>query len=144
MAKSKKRAKKKTPGPKPSITLEVVRRVSDRVAVGSTLSLALAAECDPKINVETWKKALSAHPEFYPLYEGSKGKFLDEAMRRLAAHEDAKYLCWLLERRYPGMFCKAEAAAAIVNVNQTVSIPEEVMQRAREVAGQDGKSKGAR
>jgi hypothetical protein len=128
---------KRAPGPKPSITLAVVLRVCDRVAVGSTLKLALAAECVATINEETWKKALKAHPEFYPHYEGARGKFIEAACRRLAADEDTKYLCWLLERRHGDLFHKSDPPPAVVNVSQHVGIPADVLERAREVAKTD-------
>lgn len=133
--------KKRTkPGPKPSITLAVVKRVSIRVGIGLTLKLALAAENCATVNEETWKKALAAHPEFSPHYEAAKGKFLELSMVRLAKAEDLKYLCWLLERRHSDLFAKPEAAP-IVNVNQSVAvgIPSDVIERARELAGSDQK-----
>lgn len=111
------------PGPKPSITLDVVLRVSERVGKGLTLRLALAAESNPKINEETWKKALSAHPEFYPHYQAAKGKFLAQAMDRLAQASDLKHLCWLLERRHSDLF--ARPAELAVNVHNQVSVSSE-------------------
>lgn len=102
--------------------------------MGSTLELALASEANSKINLETWKKALSAHPQFSPLYRAAKGKFLDKSMRRLAEHADAKYLCWILERRFSEMFAKPEPPSAVVNVSQQVGIPADVIERARELA----------
>ena len=123
------------PGPKPSITLDVVKRVSDRVGRGLTLALALAAECCATINVETWKKCLQAHPEFSPHYEAGKGRFLDAAVKRLAESHELKYLCWLLERRHGDLFSKPDAPAAVVNV--ITAIPEDVVQRAREISRAD-------
>lgn len=121
-------------GPKPSITLEVVKRVSERVGRGMPLKLALATEGNAKINEETWKKALKAHSNFPPIYEAAKGKFLDEAMRKLEEAEDLKYVCWLLERRHSDLFARPEPAA-VVNVSQSVGIPADVIERARELAG---------
>jgi hypothetical protein len=112
---------KSTPGPKPSITLAVVKRVSSRFARGITLKLALAAENNSKINEETWKKALAAHPEFYPHYEGAKGKFLAESMEKLAAAKDLKFLCWLLERRHSDLFAKPSDISVSVTNQVNVS-----------------------
>ena len=125
--------KRSRPGPKPSITRAVVRRVSDRVARGLTLALALAAEGNSTINVETWKKALGAHPEFSPLYEAGKGKFLERATRRLAESDQLKHLCWLLERRHPDLFRKP--ADVVVNNDVRVELPADLLERARDLAG---------
>jgi len=107
--------------------------------MGVTLALSLAAECKSTINLDTWKKALAAHPEFSPLYEGGKGKFLEHACRRLAGDVDVKYLCWLLERRFADLFQKPEPAGAVVNVSQTANlgIPADVIERARAIAKED-------
>ena len=120
----------------------MVKRVSERVARGSTLSLALAAECHPQINEESWKKTLQRHPELSPHYEAAKGQFLDAAMRRLAESDDLKYLCWLLERRHSELFHKPEPAAAVVNVSQHVGIPEDVLARARQIASEGPQDHG--
>lgn len=136
---AKRANKPKTRGPKPSITLEVVKRVSERFGLGVPLHEALASECNPKINVETWKKALAAHPELSPHYEAAKGKFLEDAMRRLASEEDAKHLEWLLERRYPELFARRGPDVAVsVSNNVSLAIPSDVLERAREIAKSDG------
>jgi hypothetical protein len=112
----------------------VVRRVSKRVGQGLTVKLALAIENRATINEETWKKALKAHPEFYPLYEAGKGKFLERATERLARSEELYNLRWLLERRHSDLFGRPEPGTT-VNVSQTVAvgIPEDVLKRAREL-----------
>lgn len=122
-------------GPKPSITIEVVQRVSERFGRGVPIKEALEAESHPKINLATWHKALQAHPELSIHYKAARGKFLDEALARLARDENTARLCWLLERRYSDLF----AAPAPINVNvaqQTViaGVPDDILQRAREFA----------
>jgi hypothetical protein len=115
--------------------LDVVKRVSNRVALGSTLALALAAEGNGKVNEETWKKALQSHPEFSPHYEGAKGKFLAVAMERLQAAKDLKFLCWLLERRHAELFSKP--APVQLNVSNTTTVEVElkgILERAAELA----------
>jgi hypothetical protein len=97
--------------------------VAERVGNGVPLKHALAAEGDSKINVDTWKKALVAHPEFRGPYEAGKGKFLEYAMRRLAAAEDLKFLCWLLERRHSDLFSKPEPGTT-VNVHNQVNVSQ--------------------
>lgn len=139
------RAKSKPvpPGPKPSITLHVVKRVSRRVALGSTLKLALAAEDNPTVNEETWKKALQTHPEFSPHYEAGKGKFLERAMGRLEKSKDLKFLCWLLERRHADLFAKPAAVQLSVSNHTTINgVPDDVMERARKLAREEAKPDG--
>jgi hypothetical protein len=139
--KNKPALRRKTPGPKPSITLAVVKRVATRIGRGLTLNLALAAENKSTINEETWKKALQAHPEFSPHYEAGKGKFLDWAMQRLAVSKELANLKWLLERRHPDLF--ARPAEVAVNVNNTTNIsglPDDVLERARVIARNQAKA----
>jgi len=119
----------------------VVGRVSDRVARGLTLALALAAEEQDKINVETWKKALQAHPEFSPRYEAGKGKFLEWATQRLAESKDLANLRWLLERRHAGLFARPDLQLELRgSASVNVSIPEPVLQRALEIAHAESRS----
>ncbi|HVX56963.1 MAG TPA: hypothetical protein VHA37_04475 [Candidatus Saccharimonadales bacterium] len=114
--------------------------MSDRVGRGLTLALALAAENNPTVNEETWKKALQAHPEFSPHYEAGKGKFLDRAVQRLSQHDDAKFLCWLLERRHSDLFARPASvdikvgATASAGASADAGIPADVVQRSREIA----------
>lgn len=132
--------KRKPPGPKPSITLPVVKRVSARIGRGLTLKLALAAECCATINEETWKKALQAHPEFSPHYEAGKGKFLDAAMLRLAQSKETADLKWLLERRHADLFARPAEVSVSVNNTTTVSgLPDDILQRAQIIARSEAK-----
>ena len=118
-------------------------RVSDRVARGLTLGLALAAENCHTINLETWKKALKRHPELSPLYEGGKGKFLEWAVQRLAEAKDLCNLRWLLERRHGDLFGRTgiemQVNASANAISASVSIPEPVLQRALEIANTEHK-----
>lgn len=119
-------------------------RVSERVARGSTLALALAAENCGTVNLDTWKKALKAHPEFSPQYEAAKGKFLEWATVRLAEAKDLVNLRWLLERRYSDLFSRPDIALEVnatanAGVTANLSIPEQVLQRALEIAHGESK-----
>jgi hypothetical protein len=102
------------------------------VGLGLTLKLSLAAENHEKINEETWKKAIAAHPEFSPHYEAAKGKFLEGAMRRLAASEELAHLKWLLERRHSDLFGRPPEQSVCVTNNVSVELPADVLERARE------------
>lgn len=88
--------------------------------MGIPLQEALAAEADPKINLETWKKALAAHPELSPPYEAAKGKFLDYAMRKLKDSEKLEHLIFLLRTRRPDLFALPSPVA--VNVTSQVNV----------------------
>jgi hypothetical protein len=117
----------------------VVQRVSDRVGRGLTLALALAAEDCATVNLETWKKALQAHPEFSPRYEAGRGKFLDYALTQLAASPDLANLRWLLKHRFPDLFPRDPDLALTLHTNTSVVIPDELLQRARRIAAEECK-----
>lgn len=110
----------------------MVKRVSARVGRGLTLELALAAENRAEVNLENWHKTLQRHPELSTQYAAGKAQFLDYATGRLATGEAAD-LKWLLERRHPDLFVKPSELPT-VQVNTTVQLPEEVLERARELA----------
>lgn len=141
---SKVRRRATRPGPKPSITAAVVRRVAKRYGLGIPLQEALAAEGNPTINLETWKKALAAHPELSPPYDAAKGKFLEFAMVKLRDSRNLKFLCFLLRTRRPDLF--AEPAAVSVNVSQQTTIAglgEDVLERLRAAARENAKGTDA-
>lgn len=131
----KKSPRKKIPGPKPSITLAVVKRVAARIGRGVPLEHALAAENKSTINKETWKKALQAHPEFSPHYDAGKGKFLDRATQRLARSKELANLKWLLERRFPDLFARpAEVSVEVNNTTHISGLADDVLEQARIIA----------
>lgn len=109
--------------------------MSERVGRGMPLRMALETEANPKINEDTWKKALKAHPNFSPHYQAARGKFLDASMRRLEEADDLKHLVWLLERRHSDLFGKREPETQ-VNVTNQVAIPADVLARAKEIANE--------
>jgi len=130
------------PGPKPSITLAVVKRICEAYGRGVSLDGALAAEGNDKINLETWKKALAAHPEFSPHWQGARGKFLAKSMARLERSKNLKFLCWLLERRHSDLFSKRDSKPSDVPESErerNSEIPDDVWQRARELARGDAR-----
>jgi hypothetical protein len=139
--KRKSASRRKIPGPKPSITLAVVKRVAARVGRGVPLEHALAAENKSTINKETWKKALAAHAEFSPLYAAGKGKFLDSATKRLAESSESADLKWLLERRHPDLFARPAEVSVEVNNSTTITgLNEDVLEQARIVARSQAKA----
>lgn len=95
----------------------------------------MAAENNLKINEETWKKALAAHPELSPHYEAAKGKFLDDSMQKLAASKSLKFLCWLLERRHSDLFARpAEVSLSVNNTTNISGLSNDVLEQARAIA----------
>lgn len=115
--------------------------MSERFARGLTLKLSLAAENNLKINEETWKKALAAHPNLSPHYEAAKGKFLAEAMEKLVNATDRfgtpqlTYLCWLLERRHSDLFARpAEVSLSVNNTTNISGLSNDVLDQARAIA----------
>lgn len=137
-----KRSKKPKPGPKPSITVAVVKRVGERFARGVPLEHALSAEANPKINIETWKKAMASNGELSPHWQAAKGKFVDWATKKLATSKQLKFLCWLLERRYPSDFAKPASVSVSVNNTTNISgVPDDVLGRARDIARAEAAAK---
>jgi hypothetical protein len=101
------------------------------------LESALAAECNDKINLETWKKALVAHPEFSPHWQGARGKFFTKAMARLERSKNLKFLCWLLERRHSDHFARRDSKPPASDVvDRATELPADVIERATELANQ--------
>lgn len=133
----RRKSKAKPRGPKPSITLDVVKRVAERFGRGIPVVEALAAECNPKINLDTWHKALQKDEKLSTHWAGARGKFLDQATRRLHYAEQEKYLCWLLERRYSDLFAKRDSKPSDVADSErarSTEIPDDILQRAHQLA----------
>lgn len=128
-------AKGKKRGRKRHVTLAVVQRVADRIAVGLTLELACEAEGDPVINVDSFHKALERHPEFVHPYHAAKADFLEWACERLVHSHEMGNLRWFLERRYSDLFGKpADTTINVVQQQAIVGISDEVLARARELS----------
>lgn len=117
--------------------MDVVRRVAKRYGRGVPLPEALAAEGNPKINLESWHKAIQRDDKLSTLYASARGQFLDEAVAKLAASDNLKYLCWLLERRHSADFAKRDSKPSEQGDGErqrATEIPEEILQRATELA----------
>lgn len=127
------------PGRRPSITLAVVKRVSKRYGRGVPLVDALAAEANPKINLDNWKKTLRRHPQLSLHYQAARGLFLELSMRRLAESKDLRHLCWLLERRYPELFRKPpDQSIASVAVSSTKDLSDAELLAIARMGDSDG------
>lgn len=113
------------------ITTETVERVSNRIAHGLSLKLALAAEREPLINEAAWSAALEADPQLALIPDAVKAEFCQSAAERLVLSEqdNLKWLCWLLERCYPDLFGASTQPAKSQN-----AVPEEFLKLFREEA----------
>ena len=120
-----------------NITMAMVEQVSERVAKGLSLALACAMEGDPRINPESWERALAADPVLANAFLKARGKFLEEKLKKLEDTKDPKHVLWLLERRHADLFGKGaepggegpEKKCSVVE-----GVPDDVLERAREYA----------
>ena len=87
------------PPSEPKITAALVDRVSERLALGMPLRLALAGE--PVTRAE-YKEHLLRHPELQVLQDLAKRKFLENAFSVMLEGENAAASYrWLIELAYP-------------------------------------------
>ena len=90
-----------SPDPEPIITPALVNRVSERLAMGIPLRIALAGE--PVTRAE-YKDYLMEHPELAVLQDVAKRKFLENAFNVLLEGENAPAnFRWLIELVYQGI-----------------------------------------
>ncbi len=93
-----------TPNSPAAITAALVERVSDRIATGFPLELALAGE---SVSRADYEQQLREHPEFANLANVAKRKFLQSAIAVLLnARDSSANIRWLLERLYPEVFSR--------------------------------------
>jgi hypothetical protein len=118
------------------ITVELVDRVSERVATGVPLDLALAGE---PVSVEEYEEHLRQHPELAAREGVAKRMFLQKTVGALLTNGDASTsanIRWLLERLYPDVFERGREGKrdeATVEPIQTIrGVPEEVLNLVRE------------
>jgi hypothetical protein len=88
------------PGPESRITHELVQRVSERIAKGIPLKIALESE---DINFEAYRKHIRRHPELKAIQSAAKIKFL-EVTYAMITEKPCPMLRWLLERRHSAAF----------------------------------------
>ena len=87
--------------PEARITAELVDRVSQRVAMGIPLRLALAGE---PVSCVEYEEHLRKHPELAVLEDVAKRRFLENAMNILLNGENAAgNFRWLIELVYSGI-----------------------------------------
>ena len=99
-----KASRQRNTGRPAQITLDVVKRVSEKVAKGVPLRYALAVENNRAINLDSWHKAIQRNESFRDEYEAAHGTFVEAACTRLVSERDPANLRWILERRHPADF----------------------------------------
>jgi len=115
------------------ITPALVDRVSQRLAMGMPLKIALAGE---GVKRAEYKEHLRQHPELEELQDIAKRKFLENAFNVMLDGENAAAnFRWLIELVYPNVLGSENDESAKPNQKQTiVGLPEETLERMREYA----------
>ena len=89
-----------------NVTVTLVKRVSERVAMGIPLNLALAGE---PVTQEEYEEQLSQHPELAVLQDIARREFLEDAIDVLfSARNAGANIRWWLEHFYPEIFAKSK------------------------------------
>lgn len=131
----------KARGPEPSVTLAVVERIGQRMAIGLPLDYALALE-EADITEDCFHKALQADAKLSTHLKRFKAKFIAEACTRLTISETSD-LRWILLRRHPDIFAMpSEKAEAKDSGNNVADGLQDLLNRAKELARmkQDGEA----
>jgi hypothetical protein len=119
-----------------TVTIDLVKRVSRRVAIGIPLELAIAGE---GITSEDYQAYLDEHTELAVLVDVAKCRFIEYAIAALlAAKNPSSNIRWFLERLYPEEFGEKrgkEKQKEREKPCQTIAgVPEELVIEARRQA----------
>jgi hypothetical protein len=115
--------------PEPAITAELVDRVSQRVAMGFPLRIALAGE---NVAGEDYEEHLSEHPELAELEDLAKQKFLEHAMSVMLRGKDAAAnFRWLIGRVYPDVIGSSSEEEEKEECRTIAGVPEYLVEEAR-------------
>jgi len=98
--------RKSKPGPKSKVTAALVRRVSNRVAKGIPIRLALALTGE-LVTLHAYERQLRRHPKLRAIQARAKLKFLEKAIDAICS-QPSPMLRWYLERRFAHVFCPLE------------------------------------
>lgn len=106
-------------GRPPKFTVEVVDRISKRVAKGLTVEQACILE-DPPMDAESFRRACNTRPEIRTVYQKRRAEYVEAAIDRLAAGsaKDNSGLIFLLRCRQKEQFSTAPEVS-VTQVNQT-------------------------
>jgi hypothetical protein len=133
--------RKPKPGRKSKVTAALVRRVSNHVARGIPIHLALALTgelTDEPVTLDAYERQLRRHPKLRAIQARAKLKFLDKAIDAICS-QPGPMLRWYLERRFAHVFCpqeedekfEAQAERDTASETQTIDSSEEVLEEAR-------------
>lgn len=93
-----------------SVTVELVKRVSERVAIGIPLPLAVAGE---GLSCAEYEAQLRERPELAAIQDVTRRDFLEDCIQKLLqAKNPSANIRWLLERLYPDIFGNQRAKAS--------------------------------
>jgi hypothetical protein len=85
-----------------TVTVELVQRVSERVAIGIPLQYAVAGE---GVSCAEYEEHLREHPELKTIQDVTTREFLEDCIQALLqAKNPSANIRWLLERLYPEDF----------------------------------------
>lgn len=126
------------PEPKSTATVALVKRISERLAKGIPLKLALAGE---PVTQEKYEKLLRRSREIAALQDIAKREFLEDALDTLLNGKNAgANIRWWLEIFHPEIFAKPKPESREdepKKARQTIrGVPEEELERDREYARQ--------
>lgn len=125
-------AEPKKRGRKAHITLAVVQRVAERVGLGVPLNYACLLEDNPKINTESFQRALQRNPEFVHPYKAAQARFLESQFRWFAVHDDWRARALFLERRHSNEFSKPPEQLNVIST--VIGLPDDYLKRFQEDA----------
>jgi hypothetical protein len=128
-------------GPESKVTIELVHRVSARVAKGIPVRTALA---DEPVSYSAYRQQLRRHPELAAIQAAAKIKFLDTTFDMIFSKPNA-LVRWILERRHPDIVrpisedpdddSDTDTPSKPAQTKQTiVGVPEDVLDAARKEA----------
>jgi hypothetical protein len=119
-------------GSKSTDTVALVKRVSEHLAKGIPLKLALAGE--PVTQAE-YEKQLRRSPELAALQDVARRELLEDALDALLNGKNAgANIRWWLGTFYPEIFAKPETKDAPVKKPTILGWTEEQVERVREAA----------
>jgi hypothetical protein len=120
-------------GPEPTVTMAVVERIGQRMAIGLPLDYALALE-KVDISEDCFHKALQRDTKLSTHLKRWKAKFIAAACETLTTSETSD-LRWILLRRHPDIFAMpSEKAEDRAKGDMVVDGLQQVVNRAREYA----------
>ncbi len=106
-----------------TVTVSLVQRIAEYLAMGFPLRLALAKD---KVAAEEYELELRRRPELAKLEDAAKADFLKDSINTLLDADDpSQNIRWLLERLYPEIFNRGPQSPAPKAQPTVVGMTEE-------------------